>query len=441
MDHRRKGHALSRRTLVKGAAAGAAASAVFAPTFFVRRARAQQATVRLTGFISGGNAEQTVLEQQLATFAEQFPEITVEYEPIPAQYEVRLQADLAAGTAADVFYVDSVLAPDLMSSGVLLPLDDLMAAASVTAEDFYPNLIQAFQYNGQTFGLPKDWSALAMFYNTRIFEENGITTAPATWEEVRTVAQTLLDATGEPPVIVPPDFARYLAFHYQAGARILNEDRTEVVVDDPAIQEATQQALDFYYGLYRDGLATTPTDVGAQSADTAFGQESGAIVFEGNWVFGGFAQNFPDLQYAAAPMPQGPGGQATVAFTVSYSIFEGTEVPDAAWTLVNYLTGPEGMLQWTTEFGVMPSRPGIAEQWVAEFPERQLFVDAGAYAQPWQFGPGGQQFITDATAALQALFADDQSVEETATAFAEAAVENIEVSAPVATPAATPTAG
>ena len=435
MDNRAKVSGLSRRTLVKGAAAGVAAGAVFSPAYFARRARAQgPATVRLTGFISGGTAEQTILQQQLATFAEQFPDIEVEYEPIPAQYEVRIQADLAAGTAADVFYVDSVLAPDLMRGGVLLPLDDLMSQAGVTAEDFYAPLIQAFQYEGQTFGLPKDWSALAMFYNTRIFEENGITTPPATWDEVRSVAETLTEATGEPAVIVPPDFARYLAFHYQAGAQILNEDRTQVVLDDPEMQEATQQALDFYYGLYRDGLATTPTDVGAQSADTAFGQESGAIVFEGNWVFGGFAQNFPDLQYAAAPMPEGPGGQATVAFTVAYSIFQGTEVPEAAWTLVNYLTGPEGMLQWTTEFGVMPSRPGIAEDWVAEFPDRELFVEAGTYARPWQFGPGGQQFITDATAALQSLFADDMSVEETATAFAEAAEENIEVAAPAGTP-------
>ena len=50
---------------------------------------------------------------------------------------------MATGTA-DVFYVDSLLAPDLSRLGVLLPLAEPMADAGVRTEDFYTGLIEAF---------------------------------------------------------------------------------------------------------------------------------------------------------------------------------------------------------------------------------------------------------------------------------------------------------
>ena len=56
------------------------------------------------------------------------PEIKLNYQVIPSDYATKLQTDIAAGTVADVFYVDSLVAPDFMVNGALLELDDYMAA-------------------------------------------------------------------------------------------------------------------------------------------------------------------------------------------------------------------------------------------------------------------------------------------------------------------------
>ncbi|MDQ3512226.1 MAG: extracellular solute-binding protein, partial [Chloroflexota bacterium] len=198
---------------------------------------------------------------------------------------------------------------------------------------------------------------------------------------------------------------------YQGGGSIISEDGSSIVIDSP---EALA-ALDFYYGLYTDGLATTFTEVGAQWPGDAFAKGLASIVFEGPWLIGFMAENAPNKPYGIAEMPAGPGGQATMAFTQAYGLNAASEVQDAAFTLIGWLTGVEGMTQWSTGFGVLPSRPEVAAVYLEQFPEREPFLVGGEYARPWQLGSGGERFNTEANAELQALFAGQQ---DTATTLA-----------------------
>ncbi len=389
---------------------------------FARSSAQETQTVRLTGWTATPE-EDTLLQEVINDFQAKFPNIKVKYEPVPAEYPTKLQTDIAAGNVADVFYVDSMMAPDLMSRDVLLELDGYMSEAGVKAEDFYPSLIQAFQYQGKTYGLPKDFSTLAMVYDQDAFTEAGITAPPTTWDELRAAAEKLKETFGGPRIVIPADVARYFAFHYAAGATVLNPEATEVTIDSPE----AQQALEFYYGLYQDDVATTPADAGAEWPGDALAKDLGDLVFEGNWVFPFLQSNAPDLKFGIAEMPQGPGGKATLAFTVCYCVFKGTEVPQAAWELVNYLTGPEGMAKWTSLGLAMPARPGLAEDWLGQYQEREPFLLGGEYARPWQLGPGGQKFFEDANAEMQALFAGQQDATETLKKLAERAKTDIQL--------------
>jgi multiple sugar transport system substrate-binding protein len=158
--------------------------------------------------------------------------------------------------------------------------------------------------------------------------------------------------------------------------------------------------------LYKDGIASTPADTGTQWPGDAFSKRKAAIVFEGNWMFPFLQKEAPDLKYGIAEMPSGPKGKGTFAFTVSYSINAKTQQRDAAWFLVNYLTGPEGMQKWTSLGLAMPSRKSLETGWVTSFKDREPYLKAGPYAQPWQLGPGGQELVDKvANPALQAVFA------------------------------------
>lgn len=410
---------LSRRTLLGGAAG--AAAAVVAPSLGFRRlgvsARAQvSGTVRLTGW-SASPQERPLLETALEGFRTKFPDVDLQYDPIPGNYLEVLQTQLAAGDVADVFYVDAQFAQDLASRDVLLALDDYMAASGVTAEEFYPSLISAFGWEGKTYGLPKDWSSIAMVYSQEAFDQAEIAAPPTTWEELRTTAQTLVDAGVATPIILTPSFDKFFPFFVQAGASVTNPEFTEFTINS----DATLQALEYYKGLYDDSLGATYQDLGAQDPQGAFAQRQGAVFLDGNWVYAPLEELAPDLEFAAAEPPAGPAGKATAGFTVSYSISRSSENPDAAWELVNYLCGDEGMGTWTGGGFAMPSRPSLAEAWTEKFPERAPFLAAGEYAKVVQFGPGGQRFRTDADTVISELLAGALEPAEAVTRLEEAA--------------------
>jgi len=434
IPHRAFSH--SRRTFLKGTAAGLAGAAAWAAYLRETSAIAAQASgeVRLSGGAASPEEEE-LLRQVLDTFTQEFPDITVSYEPIAANYLIKLQTDIAAGNAADVFYVQSEFAQDFMSRGVLLSLDAYMDSDGVAASDFYAPLINAFTWQGQTYGLPKDWSPLGMVYDPTALEAAGISAPPTTWDELRSAGQALLDTNGSPGIVLDANFDRFVMFLYQAGGAVTNEAVTEVTLDDPAAKEA----LDFFYGLYQDGLSASSADIGAQWPGDAFAQGLASIVFEGNWMFPFLTTNAPDKEYGVAEVPAGVA-KGTPAFTVAYSIFNGTPNPDAAWTLVRYLTGPDGMLTWTSLGLAMPSRPDIADAWLEDYPERKPYLDSGEYATAVQYGPGGQKFAADANAILQSLYAGQIDTTEAQAQLTTVAEQDLTLGAGGASPAASPEA-
>jgi multiple sugar transport system substrate-binding protein len=153
---------------------------------------------------SSSPEEDRLLNQVLQDFMQRYPSIQVTFQPVP-DYATKLQTDLAAGTAADVFYVDSLLAPDLMKRGLLLDLDPYIRRDHVDTSDFYPGLSQAFQWQGKTYGLPKDWSSLAMEWNRDMADSAGISGPPTTWEDLRADAQRLTNkSSGVYGLVIPP---------------------------------------------------------------------------------------------------------------------------------------------------------------------------------------------------------------------------------------------
>ncbi len=140
-------------------------------------------TIKLSGW-RGSPVEQKLLRQVLQDFETKHPTIKVKYEVISDQYMDVIKTRLVGEAAPDVFYLDALEAPFLMSQNVLEPLD-----AYITPEfnlpDFEDTLLDSFKYQNQIYGLPKDYSTLALFYNKKAFAAAGLSNPPATWDELR----------------------------------------------------------------------------------------------------------------------------------------------------------------------------------------------------------------------------------------------------------------
>jgi multiple sugar transport system substrate-binding protein len=309
-------------------------------------------TVRFSGFRSS-DAEEELLQQVLDAFGEQYPNIEVEYEPIPEGYVEQMTAQFSAGEPPDLFYMQAEFANAWVEDGLIEPLDPYFAGnPEFDTEPFFDPLLAAFQFEGQTYGLPKDASPLALFTNPDLLGDAGVA-VPSTWDELRSAAEALStdDVAG---LCVGPELPRVGALIYQAGGAIYSEDKTELTIAEPAAVEG----IDFYLELHDAGVLQTPAEIGAGWCGEAYGSGQAAMTMEGNWLVPALENDFPDTPYEIAELPQGET-QGNLAFTVSYSIGADSENKDAAWVLLQYLTGPEGMAEWTSLGLALPSREDV----------------------------------------------------------------------------------
>jgi multiple sugar transport system substrate-binding protein len=327
-----------------------------------RIAKSAVTTVSLNGWV-GAKVEDDLLKEVIAAFERSHPNIKVNYDAFN-NYQTTMLAKFSARQPPDVFYVAAEDFADWVRQGVLQPLDSYAKKAHFAAKPFYSGLLRSFKYNGKIYGYPKDWSSLAMEVNPSLMGGQPI---PKTWAQLRSVAQKIKVAGGK-PICLSADWARLMAFVYQAGGTGQFKN---------ANSAPFRTAVNFYVNLIKDGLAATPDNLGAGWCGEAFGKEKVAIAFEGNWMLGYLKDTFPNLRYTLAPMPKGKT-RGNLAFTVSYAMAKDSKNKAAAWTLLSYLTGKTGMKKWTSLGFALPARSDVKP-----VPGRGAFVKYPKFTHGW----------------------------------------------------------
>jgi multiple sugar transport system substrate-binding protein len=350
---------------------------------------------------SSSPGENTRLQAIVDDWNKANPEIQVTLNQVP-DYDTTLAKSLASGEPPDVFYVDSFRFLDLVKADALAPIGDALE----NQDDFYPALLNAFSFDGAAYCPPKDFSTLTLQINTDMMKAAGIEAAPTTWEELKAaaMAMTTEDVAG---IVISADMARWIAFLYQAGGSVTNDDFTEMTINSPEALEA----LTFYTDLYLEGYAKTPTDLGAGWNGEALGQGKAAMSLEGNWIVSYMKDNFPDVNFTSVELPAGPGGKATMAFTVCYGMPKAGANNEAAAMFVNYLAG-DGMKAWTDLGLAMPTRASMREGWLAAFPDLEPYLNGADYARKWQFVPGFNQVLDKTNEQIQLIFAGQATPED-----------------------------
>jgi multiple sugar transport system substrate-binding protein len=351
-------------------------------------------TVNFSGW-QASPEEGAALTNTLVAFTGKFPKISVNYQPISGDYASAMAAKFSAHQPPDLFYVDSSVAPDWISQGLLAPLDDWASQRGFDTSKFYPGYLDAFKGpDGKTYGYPKDGNTLAMAYNTDLLTAAGITTPPATWDDL-VAAAPKLSAGGKHAFCLSSTLDRALAFIYQGGGGLLSDDKKASAIDT----DASKAAIKWYLDLFKNGWGARPADMGDDWCGKALGEGKVAMIFEGGWVDPFMKTQYPKIKYSWAPMPKGQQ-DATLGFTVSYSIGTDSANKDAAWVLLTYLTGPDGMKLWTGGGVANPSRTDVPAA-----TGKEVLVAGAANAKPWSFIPGfskiSEAFNNAMTAAIE----------------------------------------
>ncbi|QLE42820.1 ABC transporter substrate-binding protein [Nostoc sp. C052] len=338
-------------------------------------------TIKLSGW-GGSPVEQKLLRQVLQDFEAQNPAIKVKYEVISDQYMDVIKTRLVGEAAPDVFYLDALEAPFLMSQNVLEPLDAYITPKFDLA-DFEDTLLGSFKYQNQIYGLPKDYSTLALFYNKKAFAAAGLSSPPATWEELRNYSKQLTGKLNKYGFGEIPELARQ-AYKIKAfGGQLTDQNSYATFASETGLQ-----GLELVVNQYqKDRSSAQKSDVGTNSGSEMFGQSKVAMVIEGNWAIPYLTETFPQVEFATAQVPTINDKKGTMVFTVAYVMNKQAQHKVEAWELISYLTGKEGMQKWTGTGFALPTRKSVAKNLGYEQdPLRSPLVAGVNYATPWQVG-------------------------------------------------------
>ncbi|WP_059104322.1 ABC transporter substrate-binding protein [Shouchella shacheensis] len=333
--------------------------------------------VSLTGW-QASPTEQRFLDETIEAFEEKHPDIKVNFSTIPDRYMDIMRTRLIGLEGPDVFFLDAFEAPGLIETGALEPLDPYITE-EFELDDFEQPLLEAFEGDdGGQYGLPKDTSTLALFYNKELFAEAGIESPPETWEELEEAAE-MLTTDGVYGFGVAPELARLMFIAESGGGQVATNNRA--TFGDERVADALQPIVDM---RNETGVAAEPSEVGSDNTGEMFAQGRAAMVIEGNWNITYLEENFPDLDYGVVEVPTINDQEGTMTYTVSYVMNQASEKKEAAWTLIEYLTGKEGMKTWTSSGFTLPTRASVAEE--LDYVDDDYygpFVAGSAYATVW----------------------------------------------------------
>lgn len=301
--------------------------------------------------------------KQIPKLAREFeklhPGVTINTQAIPWNgAHDRLITSVAGNIAPDVAQLGTTWVPEFAAMGALLPLKERIdSSPRIGTKNFFSSSLSTGMWKDTLFALPWYVDVRVIFYRSDILAEAGWDHYPDNWEELEDMAADLTrdkdgDGQTEQFAINLParDEAPLLAFIYQSGGRVLDENEN-VVFDSPE----TRRALAFYKSFFKKGY-TPRAETGQMDQFQAFKDGYFLSWLTGPWMVGEYERRLPDLKgkWKTALVP-GKKTRASFLGGSNLAIFRNSKNPELAWAFVEFMSLPKTQERWYEITGDLPA--------------------------------------------------------------------------------------
>lgn len=315
-------------------------------------------------------------DQVKADFTKEYPNVTVQYIPIPGSYQdVVNKLSLlyrSSSTAPDVAEMPSAQIGLWSSSGYLLPMNKYLKT-STWFKDF-PKVIQGEgEFNGNIYAVNAGENDSELMYNETMFKKAGIPVPwkPTSWQDIISAAQKIKKAL---PGVTP----LWLNAGTGSGANGLLQGINNFIVGSstPTIQTKSGKmvvgspgitaALGFYQKVYADGLGASESALFSPNAVTdplslfktgKLAIAVGSNYYGGNWTKFINAPYWPQAvaTMGVAPLPNEAGtGIASTLAGWDLAISAHASDPQAAYDFINVAQDPTNLIDAANWAGWVP---------------------------------------------------------------------------------------
>ena len=269
-------------------------------------------------------------------------------------------------------------------------------------EDTLQPTIDTAMWKDKLYGIPKHTNVQLLWYRKSLVPK-----APTTWDQVLEESERL-KADGKPYVIglTASQYEGYVvAFNTilaSVGGQLVNDDSTEVAVD-----ENTVQALEILENLADSGLVSKSLS-NSQEPEVFAQLQNGQAAFAINWPYVLNAMKEADADVADdlgfAKLPQFEEGQPARATLggMNYAISTYSKHPEEAFDAAMCLRSPEHQLQTSIDSGDPPVAKSVFEdpEFQEVYPMYEVMLEELETAVPRPITPLYQNISTIVSSTL-----------------------------------------
>jgi multiple sugar transport system substrate-binding protein len=293
---------------------------------------------------SANEAHLAMFNQIADEYRKSHPNVTeIKFDPLPFDtYTTSLTTQIAGGNAPDLAWVFESSAPDFVSSGALLPLDDtLRDTEGYQYDDLSPATLKLWQADGKLYGYPFSTSPFGMFVNTDLLKQANqktpaelIGTGQWNWDAALATASAVQQSTGKAGLVIRDfDYKGWdnlSTFFTGYGAEAWSADGKTCGFNSPAMLEAMTR---LHKAIFNEKALPGPgvtADFFAGDAAMTITQISRASLLPEN----GFAWDL-------VPLPAGPKGEYAVIGQGGLGVLKQGKHPEEAADFLAYVTNPD----------------------------------------------------------------------------------------------------
>ncbi|GII62509.1 ABC transporter substrate-binding protein [Sphaerisporangium krabiense] len=317
-------------------------------------------------------------------FEKRHPNIKLKLESVSdyADYHPKLFTQLTSKTAPDVFFVGDDNIGKFVSSGVLTPLEGLLAGPDSKSrpEDFFEGIYGGAKKDGRIYGVPNDTNPEVLWFDKKALKEAGIGENPA---DLYAAGQWTMDkyldmnarlkAAGKAGSIFWNWYGSTYSVINGFGGKVWDGGRFVATTDAnarKALQTLAKGYLDKTF-LSADVLPES------NSASTRFLKHDAGFYAGGRWVIDSLRKGGELDDYDIVPFPSPDGKPMPGAVAASYmAINKDAKNAKAAFTFLTEFVSKEGQLLRLKGGGAVPSIKGAEQVVLDGYPQHaQTFLD------------------------------------------------------------------
>jgi arabinogalactan oligomer / maltooligosaccharide transport system substrate-binding protein len=319
------------------------------------------------------------------------------------QLKNKFSTEAATGGGPDLLIGPLDWVGELATGELISPLDE-MATDDVTGA-FLPATVDALRYDGQLYGLPESFEAVALYHNTDL-----VATAPANTNEVYEMSAAM--AEGVYGLALFSNFYHPAGYLFGFGAKLF-DDQNKSALNSPETVEFLNWIKSFGDGS-KPGLFQQNDDAAISSL---FKEGKAGMVINGPWALGDYAGALGEDKVAVAPLPviSEKGDAAPKPFLgVKHIMMNANTEGDQAtlaFEFMKFFTGPESAGPLAEGAGHLPANTSVD---VSGNPIAQAFVKQAENATPLPTIPEMGQVWTPAGDMITQAISGDKAPEEAA---------------------------